>query len=200
MPVFSGDPEVSFEQVHSIREIGYNVTRLCIGTHSGTHVDVPKHCILGEKGVDTLSLDALVGWAEVLDLTDKGPGDDIAAADLDRFADRVGEGARVLLKTGWSSRFGEEGFFSDFPGVTEGAALWLNSRKVSLLGLEQPSVHPKRHLEVHKALLSSGVALIETMANLSEITQDRVYLVALPLKLAGLDGSPVRAIAIEGEL
>lgn len=199
MPVFPGDPAVTFEQTQTISQTGYNVTRLCTGTHAGTHLDVPRHCIHGERGVDRVPLDVLVGWAEVLDLPDKGPGSEITAADLDTFASRIEEGARVLVRTGWSKRFGQADFFSDFPGVTEGAALWLTARKVRLFGLEQPSVHPRRHLEVHKALLSAEVVVIETMANLHELTQDRVYLAALPLRLAGLDGSPARVIAIEGD-
>ncbi len=200
MPVFPGDPAVTFTQVHSIREIGYNVTQVCMGTHAGTHIDVPRHCFHDEHGVDEISLDALVGWAEVLDLPGKAPCSDITAADLDPFTGRVTVGSRVLLRTGWSRRFGEDGFFTEFPGVTEGAALWLTKRNVKLLGLEQPSVHREHHQEVHKALLSTGMVLIETLANLHELTQDRVYLVALPLRLVGLDGSPARVVAIEGNI
>ncbi len=199
MPVYPGDPQVSFEPVSTIAKTGYHVTRVCIGTHAGTHVDVSRHCILDSSGVDSAPLDALVGWAEVLDLTEKGPGSEITAADLDVLSERVGDGARVLIRTGWSKRFGQNDFFTGFPSVSEGAALWLTARKVRLLGLEQPSVHTREHLSVHKALLSTGMIVIETMTNLHQLTQDRVYLVALPLKLAGLDGSPARVIAIEGE-
>jgi len=197
MPVYPGDPEVSFEQTSTIVESGYNVTRVCMGTHTGTHVDVPHHCIHSDRAVDDIPLDALIGWAEVLDLTNRGQGSEITAADLDVFADRVTEGSRVLLKTGWSKRFGQPDFFTDFPGVTEGAALWLSARKVQLLGLEQPSVHSEHHLEVHKALLSRKIIVIESIANLDQIEADRIYLIALPLNLAGLDGSPVRAVGIE---
>ena len=197
MPVFPGDPAVSFRHT---REGGYGITELCLGTHVGTHIDAPSHCIAGAHTLDQIPLDALVGWAEVLDLSGKGAGSEITAADLDVFVNRVGEGARVLLRTGWAKHFGEPEFFSGFPGLTEGAALWLTYRKVALLGIEQPSVHPKRHLEVHRALLSSGMALIESVANLDQLTQDRVYLMALPMSLIGLDGAPTRVIAIEGEL
>jgi len=200
MPVFPGDPEVTFRQVHSIRETGYNVTQVCTGTHAGTHIDVPRHCIHDEHGVDEIALDALVGPTEVLDLPGKAPASDITAADLDPFTDRVTAGSRVLLRTGWSRRFGEDGFFTEFPGITEGAALWLTKRGVRLLGIEQPSVHREHHQEVHKALLSTGMVLIETIANLHELTCDRVYLVALPLRLVGLDGSPARVVAIEGAI
>ena len=106
----------------------------------------------------------------------------------------------MLLRTGWGARFGEPEFFTGFPGLTEGAALWLRARKVALLGIEQPSVHPVRHLEVHRALLSVGIVLIESVANLDQLTQDCVYLVALPMNLIGLDGAPARVIAIEGDL
>jgi len=199
MPVFPGDPEVTFKQILSIRESGYNVSQLCVGTHAGTHVDVPHHVLHDSRTTDRMPLDSVIGWAEVLDLTDKQPREDITAADLDPFADRIGEGARVLLKTGWGRRFGQPEFFKDFPGVTEGAALWLNARKVKLLGLEQPSVHSEHHLPVHKALLASGMVIVETMANLDQLTRDRVFLIALPLNVVGLDGCPMRVVAIEGE-
>ena len=78
--------------------------------------------------------------------------------------------------------------------------MWLTARKIRLLGIEQPSIHPTHHLELHKALLSTGMALIESLANLDQLSQDRVYLVALPLAVVGLDGSPVRVIAIEGDI
>lgn len=198
MPVYPGDPEVTFTHTHHIKQGGYNVTQVCIGTHAGTHVDVPSHCTYSEHTVDRLPLDVLVGWAEVLDLGERPPGSEITAADLDVFADRVSEGARVLLRTGWSMRYGQSGFFTQFPGLTEGAALWLTARGVRLLGVEQPSVHVRRHLEVHKELLTKKMVLIETMANLHEVTQDRVYLIALPLNLEGLDGAPMRVIAVEG--
>jgi len=199
MPVFPGDPEVSFTLFHAIANTGYNVTQVRFGTHTGTHVDVPHHCLHDDRGVDRIELDALVGWAEVLDLGVLAPGSEITSADLDTFSDRVEDGARILLKTGWSKRWKDPSFFTDFPGVSEGAALWLNQRKVKLLGLEQPSVHTTLHLEVHKALLVGGMVVVETMANLHQLTQDRVYLVALPLKLTGADGSPMRVIAIQGQ-
>ena len=198
MPVFPGDPMVEFQRTAFIHQGGYNVTRVSMGTHTGTHVDVPHHVLPDDRGVDCISLDALVGWAEVLDLGEMAPGSEITSADLNKFTDRVTNGSRVLLRTGWSKRWGSPEFFTKFPGISEGAAAWLTARKVALLGIEQPSVHTTMHREIHKALLAEKIVLIETMANLHEITSDRVYLAALPMKLAGLDGSPMRVVAIEG--
>jgi len=198
MPVFPGDPPVEFKRVHTLSNGGYNVTQVTMGTHTGTHVDVPFHVMPDPRGVDSISLAAVVGWAEVLDLGELEPGTDIRAADLDAFAHRVNEGARLLLRTGWGKYWGHPDFFTNFPNISEGAAVWLTARKVKLVGVEQPSVHLSQHREIHKALLSTGMALIETIANMDQLTQDRVYLVALPMKLVGLDGSPMRVIAIEG--
>lgn len=198
MPVWPGDPGVEFTRTASIPQGGYNVTRISMGAHTGTHVDSPRHVMHDDRGVDSYALDALVGWAEVLDLGELAPGSEITSADLDRFVARVPDGARLLLKTGWGRRFGEPGFYTELPGISEGAAAWLTARKVKLLGIEQPSVHTELGRQVHKALLYSGMALIETLANLHEITADRVYIAALPMKLAGLDGAPTRVVAIEG--
>lgn len=198
MPVYPGDPDVHFRLIHTIKESGYNVTELTMGVHAGTHVDAPSHSIYSDRSVDSLPLDVLVGWTEVLDLGDMPPNSEIRAAHLDVYSDRVTEGARVLLRTNWGKHWGQPDFYNDYPGLTEGAAMWLTSRKVKLLGIEQPSVHKKYHKEVHEALLSTGMVLIESVANMDQLRCGRVYLAALPLKLAGIEGSPVRMIALEG--
>ncbi|MCL5105086.1 MAG: cyclase family protein [Armatimonadetes bacterium] len=198
MPVFPDDPQVKFRPAHTIVQSGYSVTEITMGSHTGTHVDVPRHCLFSDRSVDAIPLDALVGWAEVLDLTERQIGAEITAADLDEFADRVRDGSRVLIRTGWSKRFGQPDFFTDYPGVSAGAAAWLTGRKVRLVGIEQPSFDIGSHTDVHKALLSSGMVLIELLANLEQLTQERVYLIALPLNLVGMDGSPMRVVAMEG--
>ena len=198
MPVWPGDPKVEFVRTASIHEAGYNVTRINLGAHTGTHIDSPHHVMHDDRGVDSYPLDSLVGWAEVLDLGELAAGSEITSADLDRFAARVPDGARLLLKTGWGRRWGQPEFYTELPGITEGAAAWLAARKVKLLGIEQPSVHTKLDREVHRALLVTGMVLLETLANLQDVTADRVYLAVLPMKLVGLDGAPARVVAIEG--
>ncbi len=198
MPVWPGDPGVEFKKVAFIHDAGYNCTRIAMGAHTGTHVDSPHHVMHDDRGVDAYPVDALVGWAEVLDLGELAPRAEIRSADLDRFVGRVPEGARVLLRTGWGKRWGQPEFYTEFPGISEGAIAWLQARKVKLLGIEQPSVHTTLDKQVHKAVLVSGMVLLETVGNMHQITQDRVYLAALPMKLAGLDGAPSRVVAIEG--
>lgn len=198
MAVWPGDTEVEFRKTHTIAEGGYNNTTMTLGAHTGTHVDSPRHVMHDDRGVDVCPMESLVGLAEVLDLGEMAPLSEITSADLDKFANRVPEGGRVLLRTGWGKRWGQPGFYSEFPGISEGAAAWLQARKIKLLGIEQPSVHTQLDKQVHKALLVSGMVLIETLANMHQLTAERVYLAALPMKLAGVDGAPTRVIAIEG--
>ena len=198
MPVFPGDTEYTTELIHSIGGTGFNVSKFTMGTHNGTHVDVPHHVIPSDKAVENILLDTLIGWATVLDLGDLSPNFDITSADLDVFADKVTESSRILLRTNWGKRVGDPNFYSEYPSLSEGAALWLNARKVKLLGIEQPSVEKVNSNKIHRALLETNMVVLESLANLDKITQDRVYLVALPIKLAGADGAPTRVIAIEG--
>lgn len=200
MPVWPGDVEVVFNRTSVIPQNDYNNSKVCFGTHTGTHIDSPHHAMHDNRGVDRFDLDALVGWAEVLDFGELASHAEIISADLDLFDSRVPEGARLLLKTGWGKRWNEPEFFTEFPSLSEGAAAWLAARKIKLLGIEQPSVHTSQGLQVHKALLSTGMVLLETVANMSQITADRVFLTALPLNLAGLDGAPTRVVAIEGAM
>lgn len=197
MPVYPGDPQVTFRPICWLPEAAYNVTQVTFGTHAGTHIDVPRHRLDDLRTVDLIDLETCVGPAEVLDLRNKGHNSEIDARDLERFADRIEPGCRLLLRTDWSKRFGQNDFLTEFPGISPAAAEWMVRRGVRLLGLEQPSVHRDKHQEVHSILLGAGVVLVETLANLSSLTQNTVWMVVLPLKLAGLDGSPARAIAFD---
>lgn len=198
MPVFPGDPEVRLAPAHTITESGYSVMEVTLGTHTGTHIDVPRHVLFSDQSVSDIPLEVLVGWAEVLDVSHKLLGAEITAADLNEFSDRITNGGRVIIRTGWSKRHDTPEYFTDYPGISEGAAAWLIGRNVKLLGIEQPSVDRGKLSTVHKALLSKGIVILESLTNLDTLTQDRVYLIALPLNLAGLDGSPARVVAVEG--
>ncbi len=197
MPVFPGDPEVIIRPSALGAEKQYLVSKVTIGTHTGTHVDAPRHLMPQGISVDQLDIGSLIGWAQVLDLPRKSECSEIGVSDLRAFEKQIGEGSRLLLCTGWGKYFGQPRYFTDFPGISEEAAEWLASRRIGLLGIEQPSTHPVKHRQTHEILLSRGVVLVESLANLQELTMNRVYLIVLPLKLLGADGAPARVVAIE---
>ncbi|MBI3948688.1 MAG: cyclase family protein [Armatimonadetes bacterium] len=107
----------------------------------------------------------------------------------------VAPGERHLIRTDWDRHFGSPRYYEGFPGLTLAAARWLAERGIALLGLETPSVCAEAGHAAHLALLGTGVVIVEGLARLRDIPGPDCWLAALPLPLAGLDGSPVRAVA-----
>ncbi len=196
MPVFPADPAVGVLTHHHYQN-GYFVSQVIFGTHTGTHIDVPIHKIKGGKSVDQVGVDRFMGRAYVMDFTFLKPLEEITAEQLDRFADKLDGVDTVIIKTGWSKHFGKEDFFTSFPGISEEAVDWLAAHSIRLIGLESPSVNALRHEEIHTLLLQRDIYIVESLTNVDQITKEYVELYAVPLKLKGLDGSPVRAFAIE---
>jgi len=193
-PVWPGDPPVTLEPVARL-EAGdpAAVSRLTLGTHTGTHVDPPAHFLPGGATVDQLDLDVLVGPALVVDLTATvGPVDPEALAAL-----ATGH-SRLLLRTGAADGV-----------VTGGAARRLVEAGVRLVGVDTLSIEPatrspgvpgwppEEHYEVHRLLLSAGVVIVEGL-DLSAAPAGEYQLVCLPLRVAGGDGAPARAVLIPG--
>lgn len=198
MPVYPGDCETELVQAASVGVEGYNLTRVTMSAHAGTHLDAPYHFLDEGAALEQIPIECLVGTAEILDLGELGPGAEITPAMLERFSRRVGKGSRVLLKTGWGRRFGSPEFFASHPNLTPEAARWLVDRQIALLGVEEPSLHTSGNAAVHRIILGAGIPLIENLANLNLIDGQSVFFAALPLNLVGRDGAPVRAIAILG--
>jgi arylformamidase len=188
MVVWEGDPAVSFEQASSL-EAGdpANLTRLELGSHTGTHVDAPLHFLPGGEGVDRLPLEALIGAALVLDLTHIAG--DVRPADLDF----PGGTERLLLKTPNSRLWQRDEFVSDHVVIAPDAARLLVEQGVRLVGVDYLSVGSA---ETHRILLQAGVVPLEGL-DLSGVEPGEYRLVALPLRLEGVDGSPTRVVLIQ---
>jgi kynurenine formamidase len=194
MPVYPGDPSVEFLPHSAVDAGGFAVTALRLGSHTGTHVDAPAHVRVGAGGVEALPLEALVGPAHVADLSHRGRGATIESEDLEG---RLPVGGRALLRTDWDQQWGRPGYYDAFPALSPAAADPLVEAGVRLLGLETPSLNPAGELEVHRRLLDSGIIVVEGLAGLRRLPEE-VFLVVLPLPLAGADGAPCRAIALPG--
>lgn len=176
--------------------------KLVLGTHTGTHIDAPRHFIPGGDTVDQLPLEQLVGLASVLDLTAFGASMEVGPDDL---ALALGErpATRVLLRFDWDRTLGTMAYYNDSPFLSEDAAQWLVDHGCRLLGMDiaMPD-NPKngrngpKDSPNHKILLGNGVVLLEYMVNLAAIDLAEVQLVVAPLKIRDGDGAPVRAFAI----
>jgi kynurenine formamidase len=196
MPVFPQDPAVGILRHHNYLN-GYLVHQVIFGTHTGTHIDVPAHRIKGQKTVDQVEIEKFTQRAFVMDFTFLKPLEEITSSMLERYTGKVKEVKAVIIKTGWGTHFGKEDFFTSFPGLAEDAVDWFYQNGIELIGLESPSVNAVKHLELHRLLLEKEIYIVESLANADSISKEYVELYAVPLKLKGLDGSPVRAFAVE---
>jgi kynurenine formamidase len=193
-PAYPGDPGVTLSTYHDLGEAGYHVGLFSSGTHVGTHVDVPRHVDANGITTERVDLAKCVGPARVVDVVDCGPGGVISEETAD--VGDVGAGDRLLFRTGWAAHWGADDYFTDFPDLDLDLARKLAAAGVALVGLEQPSVHRTKHLEVHRALLDREVLIVEGLANLDRVG-DGVMLACLPLPIVGGDGGPCRAVAWE---
>lgn len=193
-PSWPGDPGITVSPHCTLERDGCRVSRLSMGTHQGTHVDAPAHFMPEGTGIDASPLAAFYGPAKVLRIP-RGKKEAIAAADLARFDGVLFPGARILIATGWDALWGTDGFFTEGPFLSADAAQLLAKRRIALLGLDTATPAPENAEEVHRILMEAGITILEGLANLGNCP-DAFTLCAFPLHLKGLDGSPVRAVAI----
>lgn len=184
----------------STADAGYNTTNLKLYSHAGTHMDAPLHFVDGGATIDQWDLRKCVGPARVIDLSHIPDNAPIEPADLAEHAAHIGPGSRLLLRTDWDAHADRADYRSRFPYVSVALAEWLVEQGVWLVGVQSPSVatlQDKQVLtDVHQILLRGQVVIVEGLANLRKLPET-VEFVALPLKIQGGDGSPVRAIAID---
>lgn len=187
-----GDPAVRVERISDVATGDEaTVTALSFGSHTGTHLDAPRHFLADGATVDAVAPDVLVGPARVVEVLD---ADRIEPAHLAAAAVQPGE--RLLLRTRNSARaWWHEPFREDFCALSPLAARWLAERRVRLVGVDYLSVSAFADdaASVHEPLLRAGVWLIEGL-DLTAVAPGDYDLVALPLRIAGGDGAPVRAL------
>jgi arylformamidase len=195
IPVWPGDPNMSLARVQKIEEGDtFNVTQITMSVHTGTHVDAPFHILENGKTVDQLPLEILTGRAYVLHL----PHVSLVTADHLAHSDIPPRTRRVLLKTRnsefWSQNHGT--FQTNFVALSADGAEYLVNRGVKLVGVDYLSIAPYHAaVPTHEILLNAGVVIVEGL-DLSKVSQGRYTLHCLPLKLAGSDGAPARAILV----
>ncbi len=194
-PTFPSDPKCAFIQHNTTRTIGYNITQIVMSTHQGTHVDAPLHFLDGGRTIDRIDLGRLLGPASLIDLSHKEPGTAITAADFEAHADVIGHGSRVIYRTGWDRHYPSPEYLKNQPNLTLGAAEWLAGRGIQMIGMDTPTPCTDDFTRVHQALFKHDILVVEGLANLDQLPASFTF-IALPLRLAGLDGSPVRAVAL----
>ncbi|CAH2029940.1 Metal-dependent hydrolase [Trichlorobacter ammonificans] len=191
IPAWPGSSGVSITRVRSIeRGDATTDSYLSCDVHSGTHLDAPAHIFADGATVDALSLESLIGPATVVEHDALGH---ITATTLERMV--IGSDTkRLLFKTQNSSLWNRKEFAKDFIGLTADAAEWIVRRKIEVVGIDYLSIEPfGQNLGTHSILLRSGVIILEGL-NMSSVTSGQYEMICLPIRLAGAEGAPARAV------
>jgi kynurenine formamidase len=196
----------------SVEKNGYFTRSFWMLEHYGTHLDAPAHFPPGKTTVDQISVKQLFGPAVVIDVRAESGKDadfQLSAARIEAWEKRHGripEGAIVLLRTGWASRWPDVQKYRNqdakgrmhFPGFSAEAANLLIARKVSGFGCDTLSIDygASQEFAVHHLSLGAGLYHLENLADLSELPETGAFMIVAPIKLEGGSGGPVRVFAL----
>ncbi|PYL25668.1 MAG: arylformamidase [Verrucomicrobia bacterium] len=193
-----GDEPFHFRLTKTMAE-GQSVNLGAIGmsVHNGTHADARFHFDTNGESIETAPLEIYLGRAVVVNLAEAFLQSKekhlITIEDVQPHAEEIAETSRLLVRTGrWSD---STVFPNQIPVIAAGVPSWLQKNGVKLLGLDLPSVDEidSKSLQNHHALARAGVAIVESL-DLSGVGPGIYNFVALPLKIAGGDGAPMRAV------
>jgi kynurenine formamidase len=193
----------------------YSAYAFATAEHGGTHLDAPIHFAEGRLAADEIPLSALIGPAAVVDVSDRATPDyQVSEADLRDWEAAHGalpDGGILLLRTGWGARWSDRAAYLGtdltgseavaglhFPGLAVEAARWLVAeRGIVAVGIDTPSIDhgQSTDFQSHVVLYSDNIAGFENVANLDQLPESGAYVVALPMKIAGGSGGPLRIVA-----
>lgn len=196
MSIFPGDPRPSFRQAEGIEE-PWRVAELRIGTHTGTHIDSVSHYFPGGKNVDEYPITRFILAGIVLKIVGLQEDQAITKTQISAGLKDLPEGGAALIQTNWDQYWNTEHYLRH-PYLSPGAVRELVRRKAGLVGMDtlnvDSTVQATEH--AHQLLLEQDILIVENLAHLSSLQPGKVYQFSfLPLNLAGMDGSPVRAVA-----
>jgi len=186
---FPWHPATRLETTANYREHRCVVTRVSIGTHSGTHIDAPSHVLEGHPTMDQYDPNLWYIDAQVLDFTPREPRKPITADELKKKLTKPGLG--VILKTGWDAHFGKSDYYTTYPPLSNDGAEFLVEMKVPVIASDTPFT-----LDVHYICLKQGIPLVTNINNTSKLKEGMVKLISAPLLIQGGDGAPARVLAI----
>jgi len=192
MAVWADEVPVELTPVATIAKDGAAISRLYLGTHTGTHVDPPNHFIEGGAGVDQLDIQAMVGPCALRRFDERF---EITARHLEEA--RIPEGTtRLLLATPSAGLWDVPGFHTNYCGLSLDGAQWCLRRGIRLVGIDYLSIErvdSPTAWQTHVALLGAGVIILEGL-DMRAVPEGEYYLHCLPLKILGGDGAPARAV------
>lgn len=194
MAVWADEVPVELQAVLTVAVDGAAVSRLCLGTHTGTHIDPPSHFIEGGTAAHDLPLDAMIGPCSLRRFEERF---EITSEHLEMAG--IPEGAtRLLLATPSASLWDVPGFHTNYTGLSPDGAEWCLRRGIRLVGIDYLSIErvdSPTAWRTHLALLGAGAVILEGL-DMRGVQPGEYNLLCLPLKLQDGDGAPARAVLL----
>lgn len=209
--------EIVFEG-RTANDYFYSAYQFCAAEHGGTHLDAPVHFSEGNQTADEIPVENLIGKAVVVDVSDKALKDNDYLISVEDFTSwenthgKLPDGCIILINTGYAqywpdkekymgtAEMGQQAIAKlHFPGLDPAAAKWLvENRKIKSIGLDTPSIDYGQStlFETHRILCKENIPAFENVTNLNQLPVKDFYVFALPMKIKGGSGGPLRIVAL----
>nr|WP_100400738.1 cyclase family protein [Bacillus sp. FJAT-44742] len=199
-PIYPGDPKPEVTPSATIEGEGYNVSHLHMGSHTGTHIDAPYHFRKEGKKLDEIPLSTFAGEGVVLDVTGKGEGESITLNDILPYSARLAPNKIALIYTGWD-KYREDEKYYRHPYISEEAVVFMLEKGIRVFFIDALNIDVPdgSSFKGHELITEVNGIIGENFANFHLIDFENPFVMALPLPFPGLDGSPVRAVALKAE-
>jgi len=185
-------PRIKHVMTHENNDI--LVSALEISCHLGTHIDIPYHFLQGQPSLERIPIETFCGKARVVDAPAADPPGEISLAVLNGID--LGGVDYLIIKTGWEQHWGTPRYYQAWPFLSSKLAVFLAEGKLKGLGLDTPGADPLGGRFVHDLFAAAGMINVENLGHLGALPEAPFDLMVFPLKLAGVEASPVRAVAL----
>ncbi len=199
MLVYPGTERPTFQWIGRANSEGYNLTRMTMLVHTGTHVDAPLHFVDGVKAIDEIPLGSFMGQCKLYHFSEQPNNQEINLQTVQESGFDLDEGDIFVMSTGIEVLADTHDYNFLYPFPSKDLLEWLISKKISAYMTDATSVDPVSEKESlrHKILFTAGIPIVENLCNLRELPMNKHFIIsALPLRLQGREGSPCRAIAL----
>jgi len=199
MMVYPGTERPVFQWLGRANSEGFNLTRFSMITHTGTHLDAPKHFVEDGIGIDEVPLEKLFGKANIFRFKEELNGQEITLDNVISSGFQMEENQIFILETG-IERYAETSKYNElYPYPTKELVEWFINKKIKAYMTDATAVDPvgSKDSMYHHMILGAGIPIVENLKNLSLIPKGKEFFIsALPIKLEGRDGAPCRAVAL----
>lgn len=196
--VYPGDPEPNITVATTLEREGYNLSKVQIGSQSGSHVDAPYHFLNTGKTVDQMDLSDCMGNALLIDVSNKKEEEEILLEEVQKYEAQMKDVSIVLFRTDWYRYAGGDKFFHH-PYLSRAAGEYLLEQGIRTVASDAINIDRTGGSEfpIHDMYAQASGLIAENLAHFDDIDFPHPFVIFLPLKLTGVDGSPVRAAAVD---